>query len=95
MLQSLEQFKKQFESQLDIALRLVQANGSYAEKMVTTHCEMLRELLRTASVPGNHSNEASWTALNKHGKVLAEYGKAYLRDGLDYQNKVLAELSRK
>lgn len=95
MLQSFDEFKNQFEIQLETALRLIQVNGSYAEKMVARHFAMLRELLQTANVPENHANEAFGLALNEHGKVLTDYGKAYLRDALEYQKKVLAALSRK
>lgn len=95
MLQSLDQVKNQFESQLDTTLRLIQANGSYAEKMVATHFAMLHELLQTANVPEKYSNEASWLSFSERGNVLAGFYQTWLRDGLNYQQKVLAALSRK
>ncbi len=95
MSQSLEQIRSQCDSQLDLTLRLVQVNGIYAEKMMASHFAMLQGLLQKTSVPKNHSDEQSWLSFNEQGIVVAGYCKNCLREGLDYQRQVLAELSRK
>lgn len=95
MSQSLEQLRNQFDSQLDLTLRIVQASGSYAEKVAATHFAMLQGLLRQASPPESPSAEHSWQSLSEHGKALVGYCKTCMCEGLDYQKQVLSELSRK
>lgn len=95
MTPSLEQLRKQLDSQLDLTLRLVQVSGGYAEKILATHFAMLQGLLQKASLPENFSTEQSWESLSEHGSVLVGYCKTCMREGLDYQKQVLSELSHK
>lgn len=95
MQQSLEKLRKQSDSQLELILRIVRVNGAYAEKITSSNFAMLQGLLQKASVQNNHPDDQSWLLLNEQGSVLAGYCKTCLREGLDYQQRVLAELSRK
>lgn len=46
MSQSLEQIREQFDSQLDLTLRLLKVSGLYAEKIMETHFLMLHGVYR-------------------------------------------------
>ena len=92
---SLENLKNQAGSQLDLTLRIVQANGAYAEKAMAAHFAMLQTLLQKDQAPESYSSESVWNSLSEKGSVLTDYCKSCLRDGLDYQKQVLAALSRK
>lgn len=95
MSQSFEILRNQFDYQLDLTLRIVQTNGAYAEKIVTSHFAMLQGLVQSASIPESYTNKFVWHSLKEEGNVLAGYCKSCLRDGLDYQQEVLVALSRK
>lgn len=95
MTQSFDQLRNHLDSQLDLTLRIVQASGDYAEKIVATYFEMLHGVLQKASLPETFSTEQSLQSLSEHGNVLVGYCKTCMREGLDYQNRVLSELSRK
>jgi len=95
MTQSLEQLRNQLDSQLDLTLRIVQISGGFAEKIVATHFAMLQDVLQKASLPETLSTEQSWQSLSEHGNVLVAYCKNCMREGLEYQKRVLSELSHK
>lgn len=95
MTQSLEQLREQFDSQLDLTLRLLKVGGHYAEKITATNFVMLQGLLQKISFPERPSVEHSWQSLSEHGNVLFGYCNTCVREGLDYQKQVLSELSRK
>lgn len=99
MSQSLEQIREQFDSQLDLTLRLLKVGGRYAEKIMETHFAMLQGVLQgvlqKAALPERHSVEHSWQSLSDHGNVLVGYCKTCMQEGMDYQKQVLSELSRK
>jgi sulfur relay (sulfurtransferase) complex TusBCD TusD component (DsrE family) len=95
MSQSLEQIREQFDSQLDLTLRLLKVSGLYAEKIMETHFLMLHGVLQKATLPERPSVEHSWQSLSDHGNVLVGYCKTCMQEGLDYQRKVLSEISRK
>lgn len=95
MSQSLDSLRNQIGPQLDLTLRIIQANGVFAEKIMASHFAMLHGVAHKASVPESYSSEHVWNALNKGGSVFSDYCKSCLRDVLDYQQQVLAALSRK
>lgn len=95
MPQSIENLKNQVGLQLDLTLRIVQANGEYAEKVMASHFAMLQGLVQKASVPESNSSEFVWSSLSENGSVLASYYKSFLRNGMDYQQQVLTALSGK
>lgn len=95
MAQNLDQLRNLVESQLDLTLRIIQANGNYAEKLVATNFTVLHGLLQHTAVPEAPSVESGWGFLNEHGTVLADYYKDCVRQGLDYQQQLLAAMSHK
>lgn len=95
MSQSLEQIREQFDSQLDLTLRLLKVSGLYAEKIMETHFVMLHGVLQKTTLPEHPSVEHSWQSLSDHGNVLVGYCQTCIKEGLDYQRQVLSEFSRK
>lgn len=92
---SLEQLREQFDSQLDLSLRLLKVGGLYAEKVTATHFAMLQGLLQKTSLPETLSVEHSRQSLSECGNVLVGYCKTCMQQGVEYQKQVLSELSRK
>lgn len=95
MSQAIEKLKNQFASQLDITLCVLQANGEFAEKIMASHFAMLQALIEKAQLPEDNTSEHVWNAMSEKGNIFADYYKACLRDGLDYQKKILATISSK
>ncbi len=73
----------------------ISKNGNYAEKLVATNFTVLHGLLQHTAVPEAPSVESGWGFLNEHGTVLADYYKDCVRQGLDYQQQLLAAMSHK
>lgn len=94
MTPSLEQIRNQLGSQLDLTLRIVQISGSYAEKIVAVHFAMLQGLLQKTSVPEVISTEQPWQSLSEQGNVLCAYWKSCMHEKMEYQKRLLSELSR-
>ena len=90
MSNSIQNLKDQVGPQLDLTLRIVQANSEFAEKIVASHFALLQALFQKSAVPDNFSSEQTWSALSEKGNLVADYYKACLKDGLDYQQQVLA-----
>lgn len=95
MQKSFQQINKQLGSQLDISLRIIRANGIYAEKVLATHFAMLRDLLQVTKIQKGHADELSYIPLSGHGKILVEYSEKCFRNGIDYQKQMLNEFSLK
>lgn len=95
MSQSFEKLKKQFDSQLDLTLRLVRVHGTCSEKMMAAHFGMLQAFLQKVSAHDGYASGLSLSSVTEPGNALTSYWKTCLHHGLDYQQQVLAELSRK
>lgn len=92
---SIDSLKEHFESQLDLLLRLSQANHSCLERIVSTQVSAIQGFIHQAAITDVPTAETSAILLAENRNKLTSYWQSCLQDSLDYQHKILAELSRK
>lgn len=92
---SIYNLKGHYESQLDLLLRLAQANHSCLERVVSTQLSAIQGVINQTAITDAPTVETSVIWLAENRKRLIGYWEVCLRDSFDYQHKMLAELASK
>ncbi len=91
---AVEQLRNQYESQLDLIVRISRAGLGYCEETVEANTATARQLLAIpVTESSNQGNLAE--ALVTGGKIAAAHWTASVSRGIDFQRQIFASLTNK